>query len=687
MSAPASWQDGNEEYLSTSLARLRQRLASLNGQEVTLTSDLSKPENTSWLHSLIRNPLADSSQKNPGLSSVIAEESGFLAASDTTAAEEMEPPPALIILSRRFGLSRFEQDILLFCAAMELDTSIAGLCARAQKDQNRPYPTFALALILFDEARWDVLSPERPLRYWHLLEINQSSAQPLTISQLRADERIANFIKGLNYLDDRLAPILTPLSSIGAEVELPLSQRETINAIVNRLKVSGTPKVPVIQLLGPDLASKQMVAWHVAAALGLNVYRIPAELLPSQANEMETLARLWERESVLMPVSLYMDSNGADSSVSGLVSRFLARINGVVFLDTRDIWPGLSQSAAFEITKPTPAEQKAAWAGAMGQNAGDSPSLLAGQFNLNCASIQQIAENALCEKEDGCRLQDRIWKACLTSTRPRLDVLAQRLDPKATWDDLVLPPVEMNLLRQIAAQVENRSKVYDLGGFRRKMNRGLGIGVLFSGESGTGKTMAAEVIANELQLNLYRIDLSQVVSKYIGETEKNLQRLFDAAEDGGAILFFDEADSLFGKRSEVKDSHDRYANIEISYLLQRMEAFGGLAILATNMKSALDQAFLRRLRFTVEFPHPGPEERRMIWQKVFPTETKTNGLDYDRLARLNLTGGSIHNAALNAAFLAAAAADTPVTMQHVLDAARTESKKQGGHISEADFRL
>jgi SpoVK/Ycf46/Vps4 family AAA+-type ATPase len=227
--------------------------------------------------------------------------------------------------------------------------------------------------------------------------------------------------------------------------------------------------------------------------------------------------------------------------------------------------------------------------------------------------------------------------------------------------------------------------VYDEWGFRQKMNRGLGISALFAGASGTGKTMAAEVIANDLRLNLYRIDLSAVVSKYIGETEKNLRQLFDAAEDGGAILFFDEADALFGKRSEIKDSHDRYANIEINYLLQRMEAYRGLAVLATNMKSALDQAFLRRLRFIVNFPFPGAEDRKRIWRKVFPAETPIERLDYDRLARLNLTGGSIHNIALNAAFLAAQAGGA-VTMPLVLAAARTEFRKLERPINEADLR-
>ena len=217
------------------------------------------------------------------------------------------------------------------------------------------------------------------------------------------------------------------------------------------------------------------------------------------------------------------------------------------------------------------------------------------------------------------------------------------------------------------------------------MNRGLGISALFAGDSGTGKTMAAEGIAKKLRLDLYRIDLSAVVSKYIGETEKNLRRMFDAAEDGGAILFFDEADALFGKRSEVKDSHDRYANIEVNYLLQRIEAYRGLAILATNMKDALDQAFLRRLRFVVDFPYPGQAERKAIWQGVFPELTTTAELDFDRLGRLDLTGGHIQNVALNAAFLAAHS-ESRVTMPLIFEAARAEFRKLGRFVSEADFR-
>ena len=347
--------------------------------------------------------------------------------------------------------------------------------------------------------------------------------------------------------------------------------------------------------------------------------------------------------------------------------------------------------------KPTPAEQQAAWRETLGDEAADNPERLAGQFNLDLPAIHRMASVALAKRlkdEPSPVMRERLWSACLSRTRPRLEKLAQRIEPKATWDDLILPEEPLRLLHEIAAQVRQRSKVYDEWGFRRKMSRGFGISALLAGESGTGKTMAAEVIANELNLDLYRIDLSAVVSKYIGETEKNLRRVFDAAEDGGVILLFDEADALFGKRSEVKDSHDRYANIEVNYLLQRMEAFRGLAILATNMKSAIDQAFMRRLRFIVNIPFPGTAERRLIWEGAFPRAdrlkelpgTPMEELDYDQLTKINLAGGSIQNVALNAAFLAARTG-SPVTMPLILEAACTEFRKLDKPVSKTDFNL
>jgi SpoVK/Ycf46/Vps4 family AAA+-type ATPase len=231
--------------------------------------------------------------------------------------------------------------------------------------------------------------------------------------------------------------------------------------------------------------------------------------------------------------------------------------------------------------------------------------------------------------------------------------------------------------------VRQRVKVHEEWGFAQ--SRGAGVAALFAGSSGTGKTMAAEAIAAELDLDLFRVDLSQVVSKYIGETEKNLSVIFDAAEAGGAVLLFDEADALFGKRTQVKDSHDRYANIEVSFLLQRMEAYRGLAVLTTNMKEAVDQAFLRRLRFVVEFPFPDARGRREIWQKVFPDEVPKGALEPTLLARLQIAGGNIRNIALGAAFLAADE-NAQVEMRHVLRAASAEYVKLGRPLTELDPR-
>lgn len=693
MNDMTTWLTANDEYLAAGVAWVRLRL----GQQSGPLDDQSS-QGVKWFQRRASN--ADSGAPR--------DKDLERAAAAMAEAEAMEPPPALHILAQRLGLSRFEQELLLLCAAVELDTRIAGLCAQAQGDPNRPYPTFALGMALFDDPAWDALSPERPLRHWRLIEINQPGAQPLTTSPIRADERIVNYLKGLNYLDDRLSPLLIPFDTklsgvqegpsdagdgLGKPPTLPPSQEALAYVAIQSLQL-GAARPPLIQLVGADAVSKQLVAGHVAASLGLTLFRLPAEALPTQSGELETLARLWERESSLLPIALYLDAQDAEeraetekgSEVSPL-RRFLTRSQGIFFLSTREVWPGLgSKSVVLDVEKPTPAEQRAAWTAILGSQSSDLPAKLTGQFNLNLPAIQGVARTESAASSNGKSSQlERVWSACLTRTRPRLDVLAERIEPIATWDDIVLPENEMNLLRQIADQVEQRSKVYDEWGFRERMNRGLGISALFAGESGTGKTMAAEVIANDLRLNLYSIDLSAVVSKYIGETEKNLRRLFDAAEDGGAILFFDEADALFGKRSEVKDSHDRYANIEINYLLQRMEAYRGLAILATNMKSALDHAFLRRLRFIVNFPFPSKEDRARIWQQVFPSPTPVDGLDFAHLARLNLTGGNIHNIALSAAFLAAKA-DMQVSMPLVLDAIRSELRKMGQPVNEGLLR-
>jgi SpoVK/Ycf46/Vps4 family AAA+-type ATPase len=286
---------------------------------------------------------------------------------------------------------------------------------------------------------------------------------------------------------------------------------------------------------------------------------------------------------------------------------------------------------------------------------------------------------------DQIPMPDQLWSICRQQARPRLDELAQRIDAYGDWDDLVLPEKEHQVLRDITAHVKQRSQVYENWGFAGKSLRGLGISALFSGASGTGKTTAAEAIAQVLNLDIYRVDLSAVVSKYIGETEKNLRRIFDAAEGGGVILLFDEADSLFGKRSEVKDSHDRNANLEVSYLLQRMETYRGLAILTTNLKGSIDQAFMRRIRFIVQFPFPDAIQRAEIWRRSFPKQTPIEDLDFDKLAKLSIAGGNIRNIALNAAFIAADA-DEPVQMKHILRSAKSEYVKLERPLTETEVK-
>jgi SpoVK/Ycf46/Vps4 family AAA+-type ATPase len=268
-----------------------------------------------------------------------------------------------------------------------------------------------------------------------------------------------------------------------------------------------------------------------------------------------------------------------------------------------------------------------------------------------------------------------------------LGELASRLPPAYRWEDLVVPERQLELLQSISAYLRHRDRVLSEWGYDKRVARTQGLKVLFAGESGTGKTMSAQVLAAELGLEIFRVDLATIVSKYIGETEKNLDRIFAAADGSNAILFFDEADALFGKRSEVKDAHDRYANIEVAYLLQKMEQYEGLAVLASNLRSNIDEAFVRRLAFIVHFPFPEEAERRRIWGTIWPAATPLGAdVDLDFLAaQFRLSGGNIKNVALSAAFHAAACGDERVRMEHIFQATRREYQKLGKVLSDAEL--
>jgi hypothetical protein len=607
------------------------------------------------------------------------------APSESTADALRGAPPLLDTLCATFGLSRFERDVLLLCAGIELDSKFASLCATAQGDTTRAYPTFSLALATLPDAHWSALAPNAPLRRWRLIEISNGNA--LTTSPLRIDERVLHYLTGVSHLDDRLAGLVEPLHVAGELVPSQHILAERVKqAWSNRKKI---PELPVVQLCGDESAANRAIAAAACTSLGLNLHQISASSLPQDPREMDALIRLWQREAALSTSALLIDAHdldGADAAHTSAVTRLIDHLTAPVLLSTRARWKNTSRLIlTLDVSKPTPDEQHALWQSVLGAHSvslNGKLDALVSQFDFGASSIRAAAMNGQLGETPPEWIT--LWDTCRTQARPRLDDLAQRIEPVATWDELVLPDAQRTILREIAAHVRQRYHVYENWGFASKSTRGLGISALFAGASGTGKTMAAEVLANELRLDLYRIDLSQVVSKYIGETEKNLRRVFDAAEEGGAILLFDEADALFGKRSEVKDSHDRYANIEISYLLQRMEQYRGLAILTTNMKEALDNAFLRRIRFIVQFPFPDLAAREEIWRRIFPAQTPTDGLAIHKLARLNVAGGNIRNIALNAAFLAADSGE-PVRMNHLLRAARSEYAKIERLLTDAEI--
>lgn len=685
----SQWQDANIKYLMASVAVIEQ----------ILSSYITEPENC--------------------LSSLKVQQARLEL---LAAGSAMPEPSALQELAILFNLSDFEQDVLLLCAGMELQPNFDSLCGDAQGDGQLSYPTFNLAMSAFAAPHWNAIAPTRPLRRWQLIEVVRGKT--ITHSPLRINERILHYLMGVDCLDEAFKGIIEPVSlggelvhsrsaalagshaKIASQIAGILSNNwgdEQSSVDVLQLPSTNYP-LPILQLCGDEVAAKLAIASTACEISGMKLAAISLRVLPTVTAELNNLILLWQREAHLSRCALLLDCDEwdrEDGAKENAIAQLMESITTPLIITTRDRRrPPRRPLITFDIHPPTKQEQLEIWQNALAEIAptlNGQVEVLVEQFNLNAPTIYavctEVSGRLAAEKEEynspltlgTFAPLPQLWDTCRAQSRPRLDDLAQRIEPAATWDDLVLPEVARQTLREIAAHIRQRTKVYQEWGFAAKGARGLGISALFAGVSGTGKTMSAEVLAGELQLDLYRIDLSSVVSKYIGETEKNLRRVFDAAEGGATILLFDEADAIFGKRSDVKDSHDRYANMEVSYLLQRMESYQGLAILTTNLKDTLDTAFLRRIRFVVKYAFPDAKDRAEIWRRIFPKNTPTEGLDFVKLARLNVAGGNIRNIALNAAFMAADAGE-PVQMKHLLEAARTEYVKLERTLTDAEVK-
>jgi hypothetical protein len=585
--------------------------------------------------------------------------------------EEWEQPPAIDVLRAAFGLNLFERELLLLCAGVEMESALAERCAELSGRPPRSPVTFGLAMAVLADAHWAALAPSAPLRRHRLIEVE--TAEGLMAAPLRIDERVLHYLAGVNELDRRLEGIVEHRESPAWLSDEQWRRAAEIVEAERETSAAGF----AVHLFGDDAQGQEAIATVLARQVGLTLYVLRSEDTPAAGAEMEQFFTLWRRESILLPAMLLLQWE--DETPSAMARRIAERLDGPLVIASRAPLRMHRAVRQLEINKAEPQEQLQMWKVMLGET-GEAPDAelnqVAAQFRLSAETIARLAKS---------EPKEALWAACKMVARPRLESLAQRIVPRAGWQDLVLPELQMQMLQQLASQSRHRMQVYEQWGFAERGRRGLGLSALFAGPSGTGKTLAAEVLAHELGLDLYRIDLSAVVSKYIGETEKNLRQVFDAAETGGALLLFDEADALFGKRAEVKDSHDRYANIEVGYLLQRMESFEGLAVLTTNMKSALDKAFQRRLRFIVDFPFPDAAQREAIWKRVFPADTPTEALDAKRLSSLNMAGGSIRNIALNAAFLAARRG-AAVGMSEVLEATRGEAVKTERPLVESEIR-
>jgi AAA+ superfamily predicted ATPase len=621
-------------------------------------------------------------------------------------------------LAQLFHLNRFEEQCLVICLAPELDHKYEKLYAYLQDDVTRKKPSVDVVLNLLCQTMPERIAarlafdPRSPLLKYRLLQMTDAAPDgpsPLISRFMKLDDRTVNFLLGFEQMDARLEPFARLVSARAELDEVPVGEQiqRRMRSFINWHYRQGEAQREqiVVHFGGPYGSGKRLLAEAICHELKLPLLIAEADKIGAGQVPFEEALWLLGREAVLQSAALCVqdfDSLLADDKQASLVKSLLEVTKTfaltLFLLGTRSWKPlGLLNDVAFidlEIPIPDNGTRKRLWKSHLN---GRSPlatdaeaGALASKFRFTPGQIQDAVAAAgnlgrWRSPEVGPLTAEDLHAACRAQSDPKLNRLARKIPPLHTWKDIVLPADPLAQLGEMCQRVAQSYRVLGEWGFGAKLSTGKGVNALFAGPSGTGKTMAAGILANELGLDLYKIDLSQVVSKYIGETEKNLDAIFTGAENSNIILFFDEADALFGKRSEVRDSHDRYANIEISYLLQKMEDYEGVAILATNLRQNLDEAFVRRLAFSIHFPFPDEADRRRIWDGIWPDGISlAKDVDLDLLARqFKLSGGNIKNIALAAAFLAAADGGI-VNMSHLLHATRREFQKLGKVFTEFD---
>ena len=631
------------------------------------------------------------------------------------ASDDADANSKLVWLAREYDLASFDLDVILIALATELDLRYERVFAYLQDDITCRRPSVDLALNVLcpsgdaRQARRTHFTADGPLIKNGLLHLSTDldHGRSILAHQLRLDDGVINLLLGVKGLGPRLAAFCQLIDSSLSLADVPIDSdlKRALQVLSTRASTeplrlhfrgpAGTPKRQTAEALAGQTISRLLILVDIEHALEV-------------ASDFEQSLRLILREARLRQALLYFENLDVLLTEERAVSyrRLLEGVNetssAVILSGEKPL--GSSSLRIYEANFLVPdfAQRRMCWETNLGRNsiALDAETLdaLAGSFRLPTGEIEtavtaaidrarwRAAEQPVADPPSASSAlpaaHDLFFSARARSSH-HLGRFARKIEPKYDWADLVLPADQLSQLGEISARYKHQHVVYGNWGFGRKLALGKGLNALFSGHPGTGKTMAAEVIANDLLLDLYKIDLSQVVSKYIGETEKSLNRIFHEAQASSAILFFDEADALFGKRTEVKDSHDRYANIEVSYLLQKMEEYDGIAILATNLRQNIDGAFLRRMQSIIEFPFPDEEHRRRIWEVVFPKEAPVaSDVDFGMLARtIRLAGGNLKSIGLAAAFYAASDGGV-IRQQHLIDAARREFQKLGQSWSE-----